>query len=82
MRVFTHCKEKAHVSEQDCKNIDGVSLSAWISSSTMRSLAEKPFRSFTTLRKDLLLSAAGCSGDWKEGNLLGLPLRQGNVLQF
>lgn len=67
--IRTHCKEKPWgVSEQDCNNADeGSRNSPWISSSVMRSLAEKYFWSFTKLRTDLALVTASSSGELQGG---------------
>lgn len=58
--------ETVHNSNESSRN------SPWISSSVMRSLAEKYFRSFAKLRKDLPLSAAGCCGE-RQGELAQTP---------
>lgn len=71
MNTHVRPHKKPEVFQNKTRSVDETYCkSPWTSSRIMRSLPEKYFRSFTELRKDLPLSAAGCSGELKEGNLL------------
>lgn len=73
MNTHVRPHKKPEVFQNKTRSVDETYCkSPWTSSRIMRSLPEKYFRSFTELRKDLPLSAAGCSGELKEGNLLSV----------